>query len=265
MLLVSIVPVVANIFSQYSHSCTIQFIKMVLELIILILLFLITNFNFTMFHLYMRKKPESSNRLLNVLYSFHAFLLQFGSFLILLCFCDIKKHEYRYFDTDIYITEVLITIRRICLSCVFINNVYVGMATVIQNFKMDFYLLISLRLTKKIICTTTFFISILFNIFVKFSLKVEEIDKHQKYQWLTERVCIWSNILPMAMFLVVILRDMIFTLKKHSIIFWEHWRDYFLRRASTATTIFTIEMEMGHDAIIVINNNSGNEECIRLE
>ena len=238
---------------------------MVLELIMLLLLFLITNFNFTILHLYVRKKPEFSKRLLNVLYSFHSFLLQFGSFLILLLFCDIKKHKYIYLDIDIDATEVLITIRMVFLSCVFINNVYIGMATVIQNFKMDFYLLISLSITKQIIFTTTFFISILFNIFLKISLKEEEIDEQlEKYQWLTERVRIWSNIIPMTMFLVVILRDTIFALKKNSLIFWGHWRDYFLRRASgtTTTTIFTIEMEMGHNAI-VINHNSGNVEYIR--
>ena len=250
-------------FTVHSHAH--QFIKMVIELIILLVLILITKFNFTIFHLYMREKPEFSNRLLNVLYSFHAFLLQFESFLILLLFCDIKKHKYTYLDIDIDATEVLIAIRMVCLSCLFINNVCIGIATVIQNLKMDFYILISLSITNKIICTTTFLISILFNIFVKFSLKEEKFDEQlEKYQWLTERVCIWSHIIPMAMFLVVLFRDMIFNLKKHSFIFFGHWRDYFLRQASGTTTVFTIEMEMGHNTI-VNNHNSGNEEYIRLK
>ena len=254
-----------SLFSLNVHSHPHQFIKMVLELIILLFLILITNFNFTIFHLYMRKNPEFSNRLLNVLYSFHAILLQFESLLILLLFCDIKKHKYTYLDIDIDATEVLITIRMVCLSCLFINNVFIGMATVIQSFKMDFYLLISLSITNKILCTTTFFISILSNIFLKFSLNEEKIDEQrEKYQWLTERVCIWSNIIPMAMFLVVILKDMIFHLKKHSLTFLGHWRDYFLHQARSATTIFTIEMEMGYNTIVT-NHNSGNEEYIRLE
>ena len=142
------------------------------------------------------------------------------------------------------------------------------MATVIQNFKMDLYLLISLGITNEmggIPILSHFSLSILFNIYVKISLKEETINEQlEKYQWLTERVCIWSHIIPMAMFLVVLFRDMIFNLKKHSFIFFGHWRDYFLRQASGTTTVFTIEMEMGHNTI-VNNHNSGNEEYIRLK
>ena len=63
------------------------------RVIALLFMIMITNFNFTIYHLYMRQKPEFSNRLLNVLYSFHASLLQCGSFLILLIFCS--KTMYR--------------------------------------------------------------------------------------------------------------------------------------------------------------------------
>ena len=50
---------------------------------------------------------------------------------------------------DIDATEVFIMIRMVCLSCLFINNLFIGMATVIQNFKMDLYLLISLGITNE--------------------------------------------------------------------------------------------------------------------
>ena len=74
----------------------------VARVIALLFMIMITNFNFTIYHLYMRQKPEFSNRLLNVLYSFHASLLQCGSFLILLIFCS--KTMYRVSQKNALLT-----------------------------------------------------------------------------------------------------------------------------------------------------------------
>ena len=129
----------------------------VARVIVLLFMIMIINFNFTIYHLYMRQKPEFSNRLLNVLYSFHAYLLQFGSFLILLIFCS----KTMFIEQFIPYREVLITMRMFHLFCVFINIFFIGMATVIQSFKMNLYLLMSVKITEKIISATAFLISIL--------------------------------------------------------------------------------------------------------
>ena len=115
----------------------------VIQVITLLFLIAITNFNFIIYHLYMRKKPEFSNRLLNVIYSIHALLLQFGSFLTPLILI-------------IPSTEVLVTIRMFHVTCVFISILCIGMANFIKNCKMDLYLRFSMKITRKIICMTTF-------------------------------------------------------------------------------------------------------------
>ena len=108
----------------------------VVQVITLLFLIAVANFNFTIYHLYMREKPEFSNRLLNVIHSLHAYLLQFGSFLTLLILI-------------IPSTEVLFTIRMFHFTCVFISIFYIGMATVIKNFRMDLYLMISIKSPEK--------------------------------------------------------------------------------------------------------------------
>lgn len=215
----------------------------------------ITNFIFTIYHLYMRKKPELANRLLNVLYSFHAFLLQFGSFLILTIFCE-KTTVYGNFGSTrfwleifgnfIKSFEILITIRMLHLSCVFINVFFIGMTTVIQHFKMEIYLLISVRISRKILYSTTFLLSITINIFVKLSVHEEENnEKLEKYQSVILRVCTWLNMMALTtMSLLVLLRNMKFYLKKPFFYLLGHARDCFLRQRERVTPIVTIGMEM---------------------
>ena len=250
----------------------------VITLLFLIMI-IITNFNFTIYHLYMRKKPEFSNRLLNVLYSFHAYLLQFGSFLILLIFCD-KNMDINIINTLFFPpTKVLVKIRTFHLSCVFINIFNIGMATAIQNFKMDLYLLISLRITRKIICMTTFLISILINIFVKVLFKEKDNDVElEKYQSVIKTVCKWLNMIALSMCFLVILRKIIFYLKEHFFTFWGQARDYIIFKRANITPITTIELEMGRMEVVnndsleqqitnansnLIHHNSGIEEYIR--
>ena len=237
--------------------------------LLFMLLTMIINFNFTIYHLYMRKKPEFSNRLLNVLYSFHACLLQFGSFLILLILCDntMDNNTFRHFIPS---TELLVTIRMLHLSCVFINIFYIGMATLIQNFKMDLYLLISMRIDRKIICSTTFVISILLNILLKYQLKEKENDikELEKYQSVIKRVCSWLNMMALTMCLLVILKNIIFYIKKYFSNFLGHARDYLLWKRNGVTPIFRIDIEMGQMVNHVVleqphNNNVNNNVIIQ--
>ena len=240
----------------------------VTRVIALLFMIMVTNFNFTIYHLYMKQKPEFSNRLLNVLYSFHASLLQVGSFLILLIFCG----KTIYLDANIWYkhlippNEVLITIRMLHLSCVFLNIFCIGMATAIQSFKMDLYLLISLRITGKIVRTTEFLISILFNAFVKFLIKEKENDQElESYQSLIRRACSMLNLMAVAMCLLVILRNIIVCMKKHFSTFLGNMRDYFLRKQASVTPIVTIEMEMSQIEVVNIsepNNTISNNNCI---
>ena len=231
--------------------------KTIFLLFTLLVMITITNFNFTIYHLYMGKKPEFSNRLLNVLYSFHAYLLQFGSFLILLIFCDktMDNIRFRHFIPS---SEFLLTIRMLQLTCVFINIFYIGIATVIQNFKMDLYLLISMRIDRKIICSTTFVISILLNILSKYSLKENENDFEEKYQSVIKRVCKWLNMMALIMCLLVILKNIIFYLKKYFSNVLENARDYLHLKRNGVTPIFRIDIEMGQMVNHVVLENSHN-------
>ena len=269
-----------SLASEVGPNPAIYSVTAVARVITILFLLMVTNFNFTIYHLYMRKKPEFSNRLLNILYSFHAFLLQFGSFLILLIFCEKSTaghygilNEYKKF-----IPSLLFMIRMFHLCCVFVNIFFIGMASVMQNFRMDLYLLMSLKINRKIVCANTFFISIITNIFVKLSVKEKENDgENDSHQIVIERVCACLNITALAMCLMVIVRSLIFYLKKQFFIFLEHARKYFLQQRVTVTPIVTIEMEMSQfevvntDALETFNTNSNFinptiyvEEYIRL-
>ena len=59
---------------------TLQHLRDVLIIFTVIAQILVTNVVYTMYHLYMRKLPDSQSRLLNVFYSHVAILLQIGSF-----------------------------------------------------------------------------------------------------------------------------------------------------------------------------------------
>ena len=230
----------------------------VTRVIVLLFMIMVTNFNFTIYHLYMRQKPEFSNRLLNVLYSFHASLLQFGSVLILSIFC-VMYIDAAYENFIQPAAEVLITIRMLHLSCVFINIFCIGMATVIQSFKMDLYLFISVRITGKIVRTTTFLISILFNIFVKFLIKENENDKeHENYQNFIKSACALLNMIALAMCLLVLLRNIIFCLKKHFFTILGNVHNFLLRKRASVTPIVTIEMESSKIEVVNINVSEPN-------
>ena len=170
------------------------------------------NFNFTIYKLYMKEKPKSKNRLLNVLHWFHASLLQFGTLLIPFILAD--KFEDKRNLTNLSLTriipsqEVSIQIRMLHLSCVCLNNFNIGMATVILHFKNKIYLHISLKITKKILLGTTFLISILINIFIKYTLGEDEKDYKEelvRYQFAVQIVCIFLNMSSLLMSCVVIL------------------------------------------------------------
>ena len=59
---------------------TLQHLRDVLIISTVIAQILVTNLVYTMYHLYMRRLPDSQSRLLNVFYSHVAILLQIGSF-----------------------------------------------------------------------------------------------------------------------------------------------------------------------------------------
>ena len=135
---------------------------------------------------------------------------------------------------------------------------------------MDLYLLISVRITGKIISTTAFLISILFNISVKFSLKEKENDQDlENYQSLVMRSCVLLNMMALAMCLLVIMRNLIFFLKKPFFTFFGNVREYFVRMRANVTPIVTIEMEMSQIVEVVNvseqNNTTGNNNWISLD
>ena len=160
----------------------------------------------------MKEKPKSKNRLLNVLHWFHASLLQFGTLLIPFILAD--KFEDKRNLTNLSLTriipsqEVSIQIRMLHLSCVCLNNFNIGMATVILHFKNKIYLHISLKITKKILLGTTFLISILINIFIKYTLREDEKDYQKelvRYQFAVQIVCIFLNMSSLLMSCCVVI------------------------------------------------------------
>ena len=78
----------------------------------------------------------------------------------------------------------------------------------ILHFKNKIYLHISLRITKKILLGTTFLISTLINIFIKYTLREDEKDYKKelvRYQFAVQIMCFFLNMSSLLMSCVVIL------------------------------------------------------------
>ena len=98
----------------------------------------VINFLFTMFHLYMRSKSEYQLRLLNVLYSHLALILQFGTLVnminILRCLL--------VFDSKVFNTGVELT-RTVQVVVGFVQSTLLGLCTILHNFNKVWYLKLS--------------------------------------------------------------------------------------------------------------------------
>ena len=77
----SLPPLSTPVIMEFSAGVLLELLSVVSLLVITLLLSLLINVLFTMYHLYMRKKSEYQYRLLNLLYGQLALILQLGSFL----------------------------------------------------------------------------------------------------------------------------------------------------------------------------------------
>ena len=228
--------------------------SVVTTIITSLVLISITNFNFTIYHLYMRKKSELKNRLLNVLYSFHASLLQFGSFLMLLIICDSFTYKDPTRGHEVHIHELLITIRMFHLSCVFLNIFNIGIATFIQHFKMSFYLQISVKMNTRKNSMLTFLLSTLINIFVRSSYKEKNDVDLASYQNIIKGMCLILSFLALLMCLAVLTTHISSFLKNRYLALLRHARDYYRQKRASVTPMVTVAME--EIQVDNINNNN---------
>ena len=107
-------------------------------ILLTLILSVVINFLFTMFHLYMRSKSEYHLRLLNVLYSHLALILQFGTLVnmtnILRCLLEV--------DSKVFNTGVEL-VRTVQVVVGFLQSTLLGLCTILHNFSKSWYLKLS--------------------------------------------------------------------------------------------------------------------------
>ena len=114
--------------------------KTVIVLSIVIVLIILINVTYILYHLYMRKKTEFSNRLLNVLYSHVATYIQIGSFVNFL----LILHSLGLFGfKNKSVVMGLLMLRYIQLLIVFFYIVAISLSNTLHTFKMLLYLHLS--------------------------------------------------------------------------------------------------------------------------
>ena len=114
--------------------------KNVIVLSIVIVLIILINLTYTLYHLYMKKKAEFSNRLLNVLYSHVAIYIQIGSLInFFLILNSLGLLEFRN-ESGVMLFLML---RYIQLLIVFYYIVAISFSNTLHTFKMSLYLHLS--------------------------------------------------------------------------------------------------------------------------
>ena len=91
----------------------------ILVMVVAISLGVITNLMFTMYHLYIRRKSEYQQRLLNVLFSHLAITLQIASFLNILNILTSLGHHHHKYNLRSLITNAFIVSKHISNCSIF--------------------------------------------------------------------------------------------------------------------------------------------------
>ena len=114
--------------------------KTVIVWSVVIVLIILINITYILYHLYMKKKTEFSNRLLNVLYSHVATYIQIGSFVnFLLILHSLGLFGFR----NKSVVMVLLMLRYVQLLIVFFYIVAISLSNTLHTFKMLLYLHLS--------------------------------------------------------------------------------------------------------------------------
>ena len=107
----------------------------IILLLLVIVMILMINWMYSVYHIFMGKKVEFASRLLNVLYAHLAIWLQVGSFINL--FIIIQDFEFFNFGKFML---VIYAIRYLQLMMIFIYFFIISITTNIHNFKSSLYL-----------------------------------------------------------------------------------------------------------------------------
>lgn len=118
-------------FSNIAKTVTVLSTAFVLVILI--------NVTYMMYHLYMKKKAEFSNRLLNVLYSQFAIIAQLGSFIIFLLIFYILG----LIGSEHGVLVVIMLMRQVQLLMAFYYLITISIANMLHTFKMSLYLHLS--------------------------------------------------------------------------------------------------------------------------
>ena len=117
----SLPPLSTPVIMEFSAGVFLELFSVVSLLVTTLLLSLLINVLFTMYHLYMRKKSEYQYRLLNLLYGQLALILQLGSFLNIV----IIVRSVFLLDNDIF-TPAIQLIRNIQVLTGFLQSSLLG-------------------------------------------------------------------------------------------------------------------------------------------
>ena len=121
--------------SIYNTAKTVTIYSFAFVLVILI------NVTYMLYHLYMKKKAEFSNRLLNVLYSQFAILGQLGSFIIILLM--ILYSLGLIGSGSEHGVQVLLMLRQVQLLMMSYYCIAISISNMLHTFKMSLYLHLS--------------------------------------------------------------------------------------------------------------------------
>ena len=111
--------------------------KTVTVLSIAFVLIMLINVTYMLYHLYIKKKAEFSNRLLNVLYSQFAILGQLGSLIVLLMIF----HSLGLIGSEG--VQVLLMLRQVQLLMMSYYCITISISNMLHTFKMSLYLHLS--------------------------------------------------------------------------------------------------------------------------
>ena len=119
---------------------------------------------YILFHMFKKTKKDFNLRILNLLYSHYATILQMGSVIVLLLVMK-ERHVINFTDEN-FLGKSLLQSRYVQLMMVFICNFMISIATNINNFNPNLYLDMSFHLSKAPTFWFIFVLSLFVNILI---------------------------------------------------------------------------------------------------
>ena len=114
--------------------------------------------------MFKKTKKDFNLRLLNILYSHYATILQMGSVIVLLLV--LKERHVLNISDEHFVGKCLLQSRYTQLMMVFICNFMISVATILNNFMPELYLDMSFQLSKAPIFCFIFVLSLFVNVLI---------------------------------------------------------------------------------------------------